>query len=181
LIAVGTGLGAGAVNCLNAFYVESAVRHHLSLGVAGVYFALGGLCGLVVRVVGGWWSDRARLSRLTMAALFLALGAAGFFGLALVGTGWLLPVTLVLFGASWGWNGLVLAAVVDAFPEAPSEATSVTQAGLYAGAVVTPTVFGFLVQYAGYGAAWSLAGVSLTLGAGLMYACRRTLALEAAR
>lgn len=174
-VAVGAALSAGAVNCLNAFYVESAVRHHVGVATAGLLFALGGLSGIVVRVVGGWWSDHARVSRLAMAAGFLLLGGVGFVGLAFLPTSLLAPVTVLLFGAGWGWNGLVLAAVVDAYPDTPSAATGVTQTGLYAGAVVTPTVFGFVVQAAGYPAAWSLAAVSLLVGAALMLASSRSL------
>lgn len=172
LLAITAALGAGAVNCLNAFYIESMVRHHLELGLAGVYFAVGGLSGVVVRVLAGWWSDRVRTDRLVLASGMLACSALAFLGLAVLDTA-LIVVTLLAFGAGWGWNGLVLAAVVDAYPEAPSAATSITQAGLYAGAVVMPTTFGFLVGYQGFAAAWTCAAASLAVAAALLLVVSR--------
>jgi len=172
LLAITAALGAGAVNCLNGFYIESMVRHHLELGLAGVYFAVGGLSGVVVRILAGWWSDRVRTDRLVLAGAMLACSAVAFLGLAVLDTA-LIFVTLLAFGAGWGWNGLVLAAVVDAYPEAPSAATSITQAGLYAGAVVMPTTFGFLVGYQGFAAAWTCAAASLGVAAALLFVVSR--------
>jgi MFS family permease len=173
MLAAVAALGAGAVNCLNGFYVVSAVSQHVDVAAAGVYFAVGGLSGIVVRVVGGWWSDHARFDRLSLATVMLGVGAAAFLALAHLGTGFLLPATVLAFGAGWGWNGLVLAAVVDAYPEAPSAATGVTQAGLYGGAVALPVIFGFVAQYGGYPAAWTAAAVSLASAALLLFVVKR--------
>lgn len=175
VLALSAALGAGAVNCLNAFYVESAVDDGVGLAQAGVFFAVGGVSGTAVRLLGGWWSDHARFGRLTISSAMLAVGSAAFLGLGLLDAALLLPLTVLAFGAGWGWNGLILAAVVDAYPHAPAAATGVTQAGLYAGAVGTPVLFGFLVQYVGYAAAWSSAAFSLLLGATLLLVGARML------
>jgi MFS family permease len=174
-LAATAALAAAAVNCLNVFYVGSAVHDGVGLGLAGVLFAVGGLSGIVVRIVGGWWSDRMRLPRLALASLLLATASSAFLGLALLDRAALLPLTLLAFGAGWGWNGLVLAAVVDAYPEAPSAATSFTQSGLYVGAVVGPSTFGYLVQYSGYQAAWSACAGGLLVGSVLVLVCSRSV------
>jgi MFS family permease len=173
-LAASAALAASAVNCLNVFYVSSAVHAGAGLATAGVYFAVGGLSGIVVRVLGGWWSDRARLPRLTLASVFLLAGSAAFLGMGFFDS-LLLPLTLVAFGAGWGWNGLVLAAVVDAYPLTPSAATSFTQSGLYVGAVVGPPTFGALVQYVGYTAAWSAGAAALAVGAVLVLVSSRAI------
>jgi MFS family permease len=175
VLAASAALGAGAVNCLNAFYVESAVDDGVGLAQAGLFFAVGGVSGTAVRLIGGWWSDHAKVGRLTISSAMLATGSAAFLGLGLLDASLLLPATVLAFGAGWGWNGLILAAVVDAYPHAPAAATGVTQAGLYAGAVGTPVLFGFLVQYVGYAAAWSSAAISLLLGASLLLVGARML------
>jgi MFS family permease len=174
-LAATAALAAAAVNCLNVFYVGSAVHDGVGLGLAGVLFAVGGLSGIVVRIVGGWWSDRMRLPRLALASLLLATASSAFLGLALLDRAALLPLTLLAFGAGWGWNGLVLAAVVDAYPEAPSAATSFTQSGLYVGAVVGPSTFGYLVQYSGYQAAWTACAAGLLVGSVLVLVCSRSV------
>jgi predicted MFS family arabinose efflux permease len=173
-LAASAALSAVAVNCLNVFFVSSAVHAGTGLGAAGVYFAVGGFSGIVVRVVGGWWSDRMRLPRLALAAALLLTASMAFVGLATLES-FLLPLTVVAFGAGWGWNGLVLAAVVDAYPEAPSAATSFTQSGLYVGAVVGPPSFGLIVQYAGYTAAWSSCAVALAVGSALVLVSSRSI------
>jgi MFS family permease len=175
LLAISAGLGAGAVNSMMAFYVDSVVNRGEALGTAGLFFAIGGCSGILVRVVGGWWSDHRQIRRLPMVAVLLAIGSLALFALSVVEGGLLLPVTIVVFGAGWGWNGLLLAAVVDAYPHAPSAGTSFTQAGLYAGGVISPTVFGILAQHVSYAAAWTAAAITLMFAAVMVLGCSRLM------
>ena len=174
VLALVAALGAGAGNAMGAFYVDAAIEGGIAIGTAGVFLAVGSGVGIFARVAWGWWTDRRQIRRIPVVAVLLLAGSGGF-GLiaAQPSPPVLLFATIVAYAAGWGWNGLLIAAVVDAHPDAPAAATGVTQAGVYGGAVVVPPLFGLLAETMSYALAWAVAAV-LVGAAGL-------LALAAAR
>ncbi|HAS09915.1 MAG TPA: MFS transporter, partial [Acidimicrobiaceae bacterium] len=107
---------------------------------------------------------------LPVVSVLLAGGALGYFLLApgLVPTH--LLGALVAFGSGWAWPGLFNLAVVRLNPTAPAAATGITQTGVYVGALTGPILFGVVVDSAGYGLAWLLAGLASALAAaGVVY------------
>ena len=158
VLAVVAGLGAGTGNAMGAFYVDSAMGSGVSAALAGLFLAVGSATGIVARVAWGWWTDRRRMARLPVVAGLLLTGAGGFAVIAAQPSpALLLAGTIVAYAAGWGWNGLLIAAVIEAHPHAPAAATGVTQAGVYGGAVVVPPLFGVLVESLSYAVAWSVA------------------------
>jgi MFS family permease len=157
-LAVVAALGAGSGNAMGAFYVDAAVDRSIAAGTAGMFLAIGAATGIVARILLGWWTDRWRIRRIPVVAGMLVAGAGGY---AVIATGPAAPVllagTMTAYAAGWGWNGLLVAAVVDAHPQAPAAATGVTQAGVYGGAVLIPPLFGYVAEAISYTAAWATA------------------------
>jgi MFS family permease len=151
-------LGAGTGNAMGAFYVDAAVGRDISAGTAGLFLAASSGIGIVARIAWGWWTDRRRINRMVVVAALLLAGAGGY---AIIAVGPAPPVlllgTVIAYAAGWGWNGLLVAVVVDAHPDAPAAATGVTQAGVYGGAVLVPPLFGYLAEVASYAVAWTTA------------------------
>jgi len=175
-LSVVAAAAAGAGNGLGAFYVDSAVTAGTAPATAGVFLAIGSGTGIVARVLWGWWTDRLRVRRLSVVSGLLIVGAAGF---ALIGAQppapLLLVATVIAYAFGWGWNGLFIAAVVDAYPQAPSSATGVAQAGVFGGAVIVPAVFGLVAESASYPAAWLMAAALLCGAACLITVVGRRL------
>lgn len=165
-LAVVAALGAGSGNAMSAFYVDAAIGRGISAGTAGLFLAVAAGTGIVARIALGWWTDRWRIGRIPVVAALLIAGAGGYAVIA-VGPAPLVLLlgTVVAYAAGWGWNGLLVAAVIDAHPGAPAAATGVTQAGVYGGAVLIPPLFGYLAEAASYAAAWAMAA-GLLCGAG---------------
>jgi hypothetical protein len=126
--------------------------------------------GIFARIGWGWWTDRRRLALIPFVAVLQLVGAGG---LAVIAVNPAVPVlllaTVAAYAAGWGWNGLLVAAVVGAYPDAPAAATGITQAGVYGGAVLVPPLFGYLAETASYAAAWASAA-GLLCGAGCLAA-----------
>lgn len=166
VLALAAALGAGAGNAMGAFYVDSAVSRGISAGTAGLLLAVGSGTGIVARMGWGWWTDRRRMDRIPVVAALMLVGAVGF---AVIAVRPAVPVlllgTVAAYAAGWGWNGLVVAAVVTAHPDAPAAATGITQAGVYGGAVLVPPLFGYLAETVSYGAAWASAAGLLSAAA----------------
>src|SRR5215207_1365521 len=154
LIAVAALLAASTANALGTFLVGSAVHNGVEPGHAGLTLSLGGVVGVVVRVVGGWLADRRDGGHLVVVSGMLVTGAAGLALLASPSTGALVFGTVLGFGLGWSWPGLLTLAVVRLNPTAPAAATGITQAGVYAGGAVGPLAFGSLVQATSYPTAW---------------------------
>jgi MFS family permease len=158
MLAAVAALGAGTGNAMGAFYVDAGVGRGVPAGTAGLFLAASSGTGIVARIAWGWWTDRRRVNRMLVIAVLLVAGAGGY---AIIAVGPAPPVlllgTVVAYAAGWGWNGLLVAVVVDAHPDAPAAATGVTQAGVYGGAVVVPPLFGYLAETVSYAVAWTMA------------------------
>ena len=164
-LALVAALGAGSGNAMGAFYVDAAVDRGVAAGTAGVFLAVGAATGIVTRILLGWWTDRWRIRRIPVVAVMLLVGAGGY---AMIAAGLpaaaLLVGTIMAYAAGWGWNGLLVAAVIEAHPQAPAAATGITQAGVYGGAVLIPPLFGYVAEVVSYPAAWATT-VGLLCGA----------------
>lgn len=179
VLALGAALGAGAANALGTFLVAAAVSAKASPGVAGWLAAGGSLCGLVTRVSVGARADRRPGGHLRVVVGMLALGGAGYALLATDRLELMVPGAALAFGAGWGWNGLFNYAVARTHPHAPAKATAVTQAGVFAGSVAVPLLFGQVVDHASFGAAWLLAGGFVVAAAGVVAMGGRLLVASA--
>lgn len=173
VLALAAGTGFLAVSALGAFYVESAVANGVAEGVAGAWFAVGGLVGMTGRVGWGWFADRRQRGHFPLVALLIVLGAVGLALLGLSTTVALRALATVLaFGAGWSWMGVFHLGVVRRNPAAPAVATGVIQTGAFVGGVIGPLGFGLLVEHVSHRAAWWAAAAVLVVAAALVVAGR---------
>ena len=177
VLAAAVGFAAAANGTLATFVVSAGVEAGLGESAAGLVLTVGSAAGITMRLVVGARADRRGGRHLPVVSVLLAGGALGYFLLApgLVPTH--LLGALVAFGSGWAWPGLFNLAVVRLNPTAPAAATGITQTGVYVGALTGPILFGVVVDSAGYGLAWLLAGVASALAAaGVVYGRSRVVA-----
>jgi predicted MFS family arabinose efflux permease len=181
VVAVGASLGSAAANSLGTFLVEWAVTDGVAPGRAGLLLAGGSTLGVLVRLGVGWQADSRGGRHLPVVAGMLAGGAAGMVLISLGGTVGLVAGAALAFGLGWSWPGLLNFAVVRLNPTAPALATSVTQAGVFAGGAFGPLAFGLAVDATSYSVAWTGAAVSLLSASGLVLVGRRMLVADRER
>ncbi len=106
----------------------------------------------------------------------LLLGALGLAVLA-AGTAPALLVigTVLAFGPGWGWNGLLVLAVVRSNRNAPGAATGIVLAGGTAGAVIGPLVFAWVLAHFDVASGWAAMSAAATISAGLILGGRLLL------
>jgi len=177
VITVGAGLASMSANAVGAFYVESSVSAGVAPAAAGWWLAAGGAAGMAARTLWGWMADRREGGHLVFVAWLMAVGALGLAVLAVRPAGGVLLLlgTVLAYGASWGWPGLFNYAIVRQSRAAPSAATGVTQSGLFAGQLVGPPVFGWLVERGSYELAWAVFAGLLVFAAVLLRVGRARL------
>ncbi|MFF0372605.1 hypothetical protein [Micromonospora sp. NPDC005087] len=182
LLALSGALGTVAANTLAAFLVDATVSTGFDPARAGLLLAVGSMSSVIVRVAMGSFVDAHRFSLFGLVAGLLATGAVGLGALSVANSGVMVSTAaIVSYLGIWGWNGIFTLAIVRSNPSAPAAATGITQAGLYMGGVVGPTVFGFVASSAGYAAAWGITALSATLGAiGIGLSALRPPAVERA-
>jgi len=177
VLAAAVGFAAAANGTLATFVVSAGVDAGLGESAAGLVLTLGSAAGITMRLVVGARADRRGGRHLPVVSMLLAGGAVGYLLLApgLVATH--LLGALVAFGSGWAWPGLFNLAVVRLNPTAPAAATGITQTGVYVGGLTGPILFGLVVDSAGYGLAWLLAGLASALAAGgVVYGRSRVVA-----
>lgn len=140
-----------------------------SVGAAGALSALATAAGLVGMILIGRRSDTEGGPRRTTVISLMTLICAGATGMLMVGAtvGVILGTAALCLAMATqlGAIGVMHAAVVDAVPNAIGRASGVTMTGYYLGALVSPAVFGLLIDTTGgYGVPWGLCALSL-LGA----------------
>lgn len=177
VITIGGMLASMSANAVGAFFVESSVAAGVPTAAAGWWLATGGASGVAARVLWGWLADRRDGRHLVFVSWLMVVGAVGLAVLALrpAGGALLLFGTVLTYSASWGWPGVFNYAVVRQSRAAPSAATGVTQAGLFAGQLVGPPAFGWLVEGASYELAWAVFAGLLAVAAVLLRLGRRRL------
>lgn len=181
VLAVAGGLGVAAISAATAFLVPYLVTSGASEGTAGWVLALASLAGVTMRVVGGWRADSLGTSSIPTIVTLLVVGGVGAGLLGLGGsTVVLAAAAMLMIGAGWGWNGLLVLTIVRAFPHTPGLATGISQVGIRGGGAIGPSVFGLVVGWSGYTVGWFVVGTALIGASALMWLGGRLLPAPAA-
>ncbi len=176
LLAAAAGLATAAGQSSSVFYVDAIVDAGTAEAAAGLLLALGSAAGAMTRILVGVAVDRFPFGHLRGIAAAMALAVVGFAALATGPTGALLAlVTVVAFIASWGWNGLLTYAVLRLNPDAPAQATGITQTGLSIGAASGPLIAGQVATAASYDVVWMLSAGALAVSAALVLVARHVI------
>lgn len=166
------GIGVSAVNAYLPLYGVEGVG--ISSVRAGSLIALMGVCGMIMRVVWGWLSDRSGTFRGYLAVM--AFGGAVSI-LAAVATSvagwnpnvlWLVAVGLGVTAVTWNAVGMI-AVLASSRPEQAGHASGVVVLGFYSGFIPGPLLFGALVDATGtYVTSWGVVVVAFLLAGGLI-------------
>lgn len=176
VLAVAGGVGVGAISAATAFLVPYLVAGGASESTAGWVLALASLAGVTTRVLSGWRADALHTSSVSAIVVLLAIGSLGAVGLSAGESTVALALgAMLMVGAGWGWNGLLVLAIVRAFPTTPGLATGISQVGIRGGGAIGPSVFGLVAGGAGYTAGWLVVGAAMASASGLMWIGGRLL------
>lgn len=168
ILALAVGLGIGGIDPLGSFFIGYSVSIGVAEQVAGLLLAVGGLCGIIARLVAGRLIDRMVHSDFTVIASMIIVGAIGITILNLGGHPGLILGGLVGFTVGSAWPGLFTFAVVHRNPEAPAAAWGIAQTGKFIGAAIGPIVFGVVADRVSFSAAFWISTMALLVAAGLM-------------
>ncbi|WP_276945280.1 MFS transporter [Ferrimicrobium acidiphilum] len=180
ILAMGMAFGAGAANAMGAFLVSSNVHSGFSPGTAGYLAAIGSASSFITRIMSGFFADRRRGNHLTVVAAMLMIGAVGYLLLSLCNPELVVFAGVLAYAAGWGWNGVFNFAITKTHPGSIAHATGITQAGLYCGSLLGPSLFGVLVDHYSFAVAWQVNAVFAVIGAIAMWIGRRALRAELA-
>lgn len=167
LAGAGATAGATVVN-LSTFLVSSLSDSGLSAGRAGAALAMASATGILVRLAMGWIVSNTQRNLFTIIAVMLAGGALGHVGLALHSPMLGVLASLLAFGAGYGWPGIYHFAVSSRDPGGAGGATGIAVAGLSAGSLIGPIIFGAVASNFGYRPAWLLNAALCLIAAILM-------------
>ncbi len=179
--AVAMAIGSAALNSFGAFVASWAFHLGMSAGAAGVLMAAGSGLSICSRLAGGYLADRRYGRNLPFVAVELAVGALAVGALSLGTLPTLVTGAVVAFAVGWAWPGVLLFAIVRVARDAPAAASSMVQAGAFAGGAAGPAVFGAVVATFGYVTAWRSAAVAMVVSAALLMVARRIFLADLTR
>lgn len=170
VIAAGVSCAAAVGMSIVTFYISSVVAGGVAPRTAGFLLMAGSIAGIISRTVLGWSADRREHGHLAVVSALLTLGAVGCLTLAVAGTSTsaLIVGTLLGFACGWGWPGLFFFAVIRISEGAAARTMSVTQLGMFLGALTGPLSFGRVAAEISFAAAWRGAAVVAIVGAVLL-------------
>ncbi|MCY4369553.1 MAG: MFS transporter [bacterium] len=172
ILAAAMAFGFGSATTMSTFLVESAVDAGIGKGEAGLVLALGGASSIGARLITGRLADRWAHSHLLVAAWMLAAGFAGYLLLATGSPAAMVIGTIIAFSFGWGFSAIVFFAVGRMYPENPGAAAGMLLTGGSLGGIVTPVVFGYILETTSYGLAWTVLSVWAVLAAALLATAR---------
>ncbi|MGO0577576.1 MFS transporter [Ornithinimicrobium panacihumi] len=147
-----------AANFIGAYLASWAHHVGLTIGQAGLLMAAGSSMSILVRIASGFQADRRYGGNLSVVATMIAIGAACLAAIGTFPAPWAAVVFGVLaFAGGWSWPGLMLYAVARVGREAPTQASSVVQAGAFTGGALGPAVLGLVVSEVSFQSAWFVA------------------------
>ena len=174
-------LASASTNSLGAFVPSWAFKVGLTPSEAGLLVAAGSALSVLVRVLSGALADRRRGRNLPVVSAYLVACAVGMVVLSYDHVPALVVGTLLAFGIGWAWPGLLLFAVVRVGRDSPAAASSVIQAGAFAGGACGPAVFGLLVAATSFESAWRWYAALTLLSAVLLVVARRMFVRDLTR
>ncbi len=165
----GGALASGAANAMAIFFILFAASTGLEVSLAAGLLVIASVTGIVSRVASGLLAGKMRRNPFWLVAMMVAIGAVGYLVLATANTPLTGGVGLMLgFAAGWGWPGVMLLGVVQVSPGAPAAASGVVQGATFFGAILGPSVFGFVASSGSYSQAWLLMSIGAAVGAVLI-------------
>jgi MFS family permease len=177
---------------LMAFFPWTLVNVvHVSAGFAALVFVVSQFAAAVGRLVWGWLSDRVfhggRLLPLAITCVLCALGALAVADVRGMPLAALAGVAVLLGFAAEGWFGLAIVAMAEVGgEELAGSALGFGLTWVMAMAIVTPTVFQWIMEGAGIPTAWhilallSIVGVIPAFGAIVLARRQRSLSPQRA-
>ena len=132
-------------------YLEDSLD--ASSGFAGIVTSVACFCGVIVMICNGLFADK--LGSKSRVSLLMALLFSSSIAVVLVSLGPALGISFVIIGAIIGVStqlsaiGTMHACIVDKAPFSVSKATGITMTGYYLGALASPPLFGFVVDWTG--------------------------------
>lgn len=177
MLAVGLTFSGAAATATGIFLVDSAVTSGIHPATAGLLLSFGSAASILARLGAGAAVDRGLVRPFP---LMMAMILCGTLAAVLFAFGTSLPVvvaaTVIGFAGGWGWNGLIVYVVVRLHPEAPGEASGVTQAAISFGGVIGPGSFGLLMTGLSLRHAWLLMALFSAIGVLLIATVARRVA-----
>ncbi|SOC53829.1 MFS transporter [Ornithinimicrobium cerasi] len=162
LCGVAITFASAAANFLGAYLASWAHEVGLTIGQAGLLMAAGSGSSVLVRVVSGLRADARHGGNLSVVAAMMLSGAVCLALIGAVPQVWsVLLFGFLAFAVGWSWPGLLLYAVARVGRDAPTQASSVVQAGAFVGGALGPVGFGLLVAGLGFRGAWEAAAAAL--------------------
>lgn len=174
LCAVGIGAASMACNFVGAYLPSWAHEVGLTVEQAGWLMAGGSSTSVAVRVLTGLRADGRFGGNLSIVATMMLGGAVALASLGALADPWAVVVFgFMAFGIGWSWPGLMLYAVARVGRDAPTQASSVVQAGAFVGGAVGPVLLGLVVEGGGFSWAWWGGAALFLLAAVLTLLARR--------
>jgi predicted MFS family arabinose efflux permease len=176
LAAMAGGFSAGAMITVAGFLTTAATETAgFSPSRAGLLMTVGGAVMIVSRVSWGIAADRWTFDRFKAVGSVLILGAASFPLFAAGTEPSMIIGTALIFGIGWSFPGIFLLGIIEQHPEAPGVASAIVQTGVAIGALISPFLFGVMVDKWGFGVAWYLPAALSVIGGIFMFATSRSL------
>lgn len=167
-------LGAAGGTCLAPFIVDYVTTRGISADGAGLLLSLGAAAGIAARLAAGTVADFLGFWPLSIIATLLGSGGVGIAMLAIGVSGpLLLPAVVLAFSGAWGWPGLLPLALTRASPGVFRDGVGMIVMGPLAGAVVGPSLFGIVVEHAGYALGWTMLLLFVATAGSLSLAVRK--------
>lgn len=174
LCGVAIAFASSAANFLGAYLASWAHDVGLTIGQAGILMAAGSGSSVVVRVLSGLQADRRHGGNLAVVITMMLAGAGCLTMIAVVPDAWaVVAFGFLAFAVDWSWPGLMLYAVARVGRDAPTQASSVVQAGAFVGGAVGPVGFGLVVAGLSFRGAWAAAAVAFLVAGVLTFVARR--------
>lgn len=168
LVAMAVALAMIGITAITTYGIDASLVAGMSAQSAGLWITGGSAGAIVTRIVTAYAMRHSEPRGTLIVVSLIALGGLGHLLLA---SGWqaaMIPGGLVALGLGWGWGGVLFLFVIRLYPLRSGRAVGIVFMGAYAGGVLGPPVFGWVVDSMGFRAAWLFSALCMVIAAGIL-------------
>ena len=177
--AIGGTTAAAGSGALTNFLTSSAEDTGLSASKAGFLLSTAAFIGVLVRLISGIIADKKpNIKPVKVAGILLFIGGFGTIALGLRDPSVQTGAAIIAVGAGWSWPALFNFGVVKSNISAPSQATGITQTGVYLGVLSGPITMGYFVENHSYQTAWTVIAITMFIGSSIFYLASKRIDYE---
>jgi MFS family permease len=164
-VSVAVGLAMVGVTAVTTYGIDASVVAGLTEQTAGLWITVASIGTIGMRIGGAYVAGRSEPFGVLVVVGLILVGGLSHLVLASGSSSAMGPGAFLSLIFGWGWGGILFLFVIRLYPFQTGRATGIVFMGTYAGGVLGPPTFGWIVDQWGFRTGWFFSAGCMVMAA----------------